>query len=344
MHRFFPTVASIALSIVLGVPMPAHAQPTTLWQQLWRRTDSEVQMARPCSRGDLTHVAARGRYLALSQPAAHSVTLYDIGGNVFAPLATVGTKGANASQFDLPSGVAIDAARQLLFVSDTNNHRIQIFRLPDEGAAPALTFAKSIGRPGAALGELDRPGALAVDSKGNLFVVDVGNLRVQMFSPDMQPQRAFGGNGELRNPLGIAVAPADDAVYVADAGLRRVQAFAADGSFRFALGTGRAGADAPGTSGALFYPADVAVSSDGTVLVTDCGDHIVQRFDPGGAVVWPWGHFGPDDGALNQPRAIAIDERDRVFILDFSGRRMQVFTPAGVFARSFRLVLRSPKL
>lgn len=327
----------LGLTILVISATAVTAQPR-LWRELWRNTTNEVQMGRPCSRADVTHAVARGGYLAISQPATHTVALFDVGADRFVPATTIGGPGKNASQFDVPSGVAIDALRRLLFVSDTNNHRIQVFRLPDPGAALTVTFAKSIGRQGTEPGELDRPTALSLDAKGNLYVVDKGNSRVQVFSSDLQPTRTFGNSEELRDPLGIAAAPSGEVVYVADAGLRRVQAYAADGGLRGALGKGRGGAEEPGTPGTFFYPADVALSNDGTVLVTDCGDHVVQRFDPRGGVLQPWGHFGTDGGGLNQPRAISIDERDRVFVLDFSSRRAQLFTPAGVFTRWISLV------
>lgn len=322
----------LGVVVVIARATAAAAQPS-LWPDLWRRTASEVQMGRPCSRPDLTHTAARGGYLAISQPAMHTVALYDVGADRFALGTTIGQQGTNANQFDLPSGVAIDALRRLLFVSDTNNHRIQIFRLPELGAPLALTFAKSIGRQGSAPGELNRPTALSLDAKGNLYVVDTGNVRVQVFSTDLQPMRTFGGPQELRAPLGIAVTPSGDAIYVADAGLRRVQAFAADGHLRGSLGKERGGTEQPGAAGTFFYPADVAISNDGTLLVTDCGDHVVQRFDARGGLLTPWGQFGTDGGALNQPRALTIDERDRVFILDFSTRRVQLFTATGHLIR-----------
>jgi DNA-binding beta-propeller fold protein YncE len=316
--------------------VPASAQ-SPLFRQLWHPTSSEVQMGRPCSRPSLTHAAARIGYLAVSQPASHNVAIYDVGADHVAFAMTIGGQGRNANQFDSPSGVAIDALRRLLFVSDTNNHRIQIFRLADADAPVSATFAKSIGRQGTGLGELDRPTALSLDGKGNLYVLDQGNARVQVFSVDLQPTRTFGSAEQLRDPLAIAATVSGDAVFVADAGLRRVQVYGADGSLREPLGKARSGAGQPGAAGTFFYPADVAISNDGTVLVTDCGDHVVQRFDPRGSVLSPWGSFGVASGALNQPRALTIDERDRVFVVDFSGRRAQVFTATGAFKSAFRL-------
>jgi DNA-binding beta-propeller fold protein YncE len=327
----------LSLFLIANAPTVTRAQPA-LWRELWQPAESEVQMARPCSRVDLTHIAAGGRFVAISHPSVHTVALYDVGDDRFAPAGNIGGRGKNANQFDTPSGVAIDAQRRLLFVSDTNNHRIQVFRLAKPGTPAAVTFAKSFGVHGSELGQLDRPTGLSLDAGNNLYVLEQGNMRVQVYSPDLVPQRVFGSAQELRTPIAIAAAPSGEVVYVADAGLRGVQVFGSDGRVRATIGRGRSGTEQPRSAGAFFYPAGVAVSKDGTVLVSDCGDHVVQRFDARGAVLTPWGQFGPAPGALNQPRAITVDERDRVIVLDFSGRRAQMFTPTGAFTRAIKLV------
>ena len=326
----------LASVVVVSAATNARAQPA-LWSELWQRTESEVQIARPCSRPDLTHVAAAAGVLVASQPATDTLALYDIGADRFLLATTIGGHGTHANQFDGPSGVAIDAQRRLLFVSDTNNHRVQVFRLSDAGAPLTVSFAKSIGRQGAGLGELYWPTALSLDASGNLYVIEKGNLRVQVFAPDLTPRRVFGNAQELRDPIGIAAAPSGQLVYVADAGMRRVHTFGDDGRVLSVLGGARSDTDQPRMAGKFFYPADLAISKDGTVLVTDCGDHAVQRFDAKGGVLPLWGRFGATPGALNQPRAIAVDENDRVIVLDFSGRRAQIFTPTGAFVRAINL-------
>lgn len=61
--------------------------------------------------------------------------------------------------------------------------------------------------------------------------------------------------------------------------------------------------------------------------------------DAGGAssgrLVQVWGRRGISDGRLQKPRAMAVDDRDRVYIVDMTGR-IQVFTPEGEFLRGWR--------
>jgi DNA-binding beta-propeller fold protein YncE len=48
-----------------------------------------------------------------------------------------------------------------------------------------------------------------------------------------------------------------------------------------------------------------------------------------------WGQFGTDDGQFQKPRAIAIDNDDNLYIVDFTAR-IQVYTPEGQFLRGWR--------
>ena len=45
-------------------------------------------------------------------------------------------------------------------------------------------FIKAWGRKGSGPGEFDTPHALAIDSRGRLFVGDRGNSRIQIFDQD----------------------------------------------------------------------------------------------------------------------------------------------------------------
>lgn len=55
---------------------------------------------------------------------------------------------------------------------------------------------------------------------------------------------------------------------------------------------------------------------------------------PGGAER-VWGEHGMQDGQLSKPRAMTIDDQDRLYIVDFTGR-IQVFTRDGEYLRGWR--------
>ncbi|HQZ71867.1 MAG TPA: NHL repeat-containing protein, partial [Anaerolineae bacterium] len=72
-----------------------------------------------------------------------------------------------------PTGIAADSVGNV-FVSDTGNHRVQIFA-PD---GKHLATIGQTGRAGAGPGQLDHPQRLTVSSAGRLYVADTGNHRV----------------------------------------------------------------------------------------------------------------------------------------------------------------------
>jgi NHL repeat len=77
------------------------------------------------------------------------------------------------------------------------------------------------GGKGTDNGQFDSPTGIAVDNKGNIFVADTGNGRIEKFSPTGVFLNSVGrqgtGYGQLGAPNGIAIDKANN-IYVADAG------------------------------------------------------------------------------------------------------------------------------
>jgi sugar lactone lactonase YvrE len=51
-------------------------------------------------------------------------------------LLSLGASGSGPGEFWLPAGLAFDDKEQLLFVADSYNSRVQVFRLIGAAAAP----------------------------------------------------------------------------------------------------------------------------------------------------------------------------------------------------------------
>jgi DNA-binding beta-propeller fold protein YncE len=75
------------------------------------------------------------------------------------------------------------------------------------------------GKSGSGDGEFASPLELAIDSSGNILVVDTKNNRVQVFNSDGIYISQFGNQGSiserLQDPVGIAI-DSDGNVYVPD--------------------------------------------------------------------------------------------------------------------------------
>ena len=82
--------------------------------------------------------------------------------------------GNGQQQFDLPQGIVVSTSG-LIYVCDTNNHRIQVFN-------PDLTMHSTIGKKGMKLGQFFFPCGIAIDSQDALYMCDYGNDRIQKLS------------------------------------------------------------------------------------------------------------------------------------------------------------------
>jgi DNA-binding beta-propeller fold protein YncE len=93
----------------------------------------------------------------------------------------------------------------------------------------------SIFSPGfAADGQFDFPYGVAIDPKGNVFVADTHNHRIQEFTNTGKFIREWGdrgtGNGQFDFPRGIEIDPKGN-VFVADSGNDRIQKFTNTGKY-----------------------------------------------------------------------------------------------------------------
>jgi len=115
----------------------------------------------------------------------------------------------------------------------------------------------------------------------------------------------------------------------ADGKGQTVTKHAPDGTVLMTLGTpGVAGADEDTFDG----PADVLVAPNGDIFVADGhGNDRVVKFSAGGKYLMEWGQEGTLLGQFNEPHALAMDSRGRLFVADRMNQRIQVFDQNGRF-------------
>ena len=112
-------------------------------------------------------------------------------------------------------------------------------------------WVKSFGEPGNGPGQLNTPHSIAADAKGQIYVADRGNRRVQVFDADGNYVASWTDFGT--SPDGIFIA-ADDTMYVADVSME-------SGGIRIA--SARDGKVRETITGAR--PEGLAVDSHGTI-------------------------------------------------------------------------------
>lgn len=103
---------------------------------------------------------------------------------------------ATAGALSRPSGIAADDEGNL-YVADTENHRIRLVtadgRIETIAGTGTAGFSGDGGPAGAAT--LRQPTDVAVDSHGNLFVVDSQNIRVRKLDAPIRPEISSVVNG-----------------------------------------------------------------------------------------------------------------------------------------------------
>jgi len=88
-----------------------------------------------------------------------------------------GSAGTGNGQFSIPQEhLAVDKNDRVYIVDGASNPRVQIFDTNGH-------FITKVGTMGTGDGELRKPEHVSIDSEGNLFVVDRGNARMQVFTP-----------------------------------------------------------------------------------------------------------------------------------------------------------------
>lgn len=134
---------------------------------------------------------------------------------------------AFGQELERPTGIAIDDERQIVYVTDTGRQDSQNHRVF------AFTFEGKIlrevgGGRGDGDGQFNFPAYLALDARGNLYVSDALNFRIQVFDPDGAFVRAFGEHGNSPGSFGRLKGLAFDSfgdLYVADGEHGVVQIF-----------------------------------------------------------------------------------------------------------------------
>ncbi len=205
-------------------------------------------------------------HVLVSDTEVHCVWVFRLDGTLVRQL---GSKGKRNGQLNHPFRTTCSTTGQV-FVPEWDDHRISVFNLADG------SFVQHIGSAGSGNGQLKNPTgvALSPDEK-ELFVLDLGNYCVQVFSVDGCYLRQWGkqgaGPGDFNGPACILVTAAGE-VLVTDFDNHRIQVFGLDGTFKHSFGSE---GDGPGQ---FQKPYTMALSATGELYVTEYNATRVQVF------------------------------------------------------------------
>lgn len=219
--------------------------------------------------------------LYVADATAKTIVVFDKDGKY---LRTIG----GPKFFDRLSSVTVDPNGERIYVVDiggvaSEHHRVRVFD------ARGGAHLYDIGKRGSGPGEFNLPRDVAIGRDGQLYVVDGGNFRVQIFDRNGKYLQSFGTIGKQ---LGNFARPKEVAtdregnVYVVDAAFGNFQIFNPDGELLMYIGE-RSETDGPGK---YMLPSGIAVDEDGRIYFIDQWFRKIDIFRPYA--------MKPDDGYM----------------------------------------------
>jgi DNA-binding beta-propeller fold protein YncE len=193
----------------------------------------------------------------------------------------------------------------------------------DYQTTPAIEEWSSAGVPirswggiGSGPGLFQSAAGLGLDGGGNVYVTDLTNIDVQVFTATGAFVRMFGtagtGVGQLQLPTGIAV-DSQGRIFVCDGTRGKVLRFSALGVFQIEFSAGG-------------EPEGVAMSPDGNVCVVDASGGAVRKYTPDGTLL------AATNGFLSLPYRVVCDAAGFLYVTDQGLNSIVKFRDAAVTA------------
>ena len=241
-----------------------------------------------------------------------------------------------AARFDQPEGLTADNVGNV-YVADLLNYTIRKITPSGvvttvAGLARAWGFVDGTGSNA----RFNMPADLAVDSSGNIFVVDFDNHAIRKITPS-GVVTTFAGSGQpgsedgvgtlarFSYPTGITV-DASDNLYVADFGnnsIRKITQGAVVTTLAGSSGN-RGYVDGVGSAARFYYPNGICADTAGNLYVSEFGNSLIRKIAPGAVVTTLAGSVGVSNYAdgigsaaiFNSPSDLVADNQGNLYIAE----------------------------
>ncbi len=251
-----------------------------------------------------------------------------------------------------PPRVAVDAAGNV-YLAGVHS----VFKVDSAGMLSRIAGNGRYGNTGdgfaATSAQLEFPEGIAVDSAGNIYVVDHDANVVRRIARDGTigtwagtGTPGFSGDGgpavdaQFRNPTGLAIDSAGN-LYVADTdnnAIRRISPAGVITTFAGNTQRGFGGDGGPATDAFLNGPEGMAADAAGNLYIADTFNHRIRKVALDGTISTFAGNGYPGFSGDNNPAVettlqlpidVSVDRQGRVYIADLGTSRIRIVT-AGV--------------
>jgi DNA-binding beta-propeller fold protein YncE len=211
--------------------------------------------------------------------------------------------------------------------------------------------------PNLYLGEVT---GVAVNSKGNIFVLSRGNTTGPAFAAAAAQLLEFGPDGHYIREIGHNLyawsfghtvrVDKQDNIWVTDKGSNMIIKFNPEGRVVMVFGRKQEAADdgtgplkrldppLPPVDGMFRQVTDVAWNAAGDTFISDGYiNSRVGKVDKNGRWLMSWGEPGEKEGQFHTPHSIATDADGNVYVADRGNGRIQVFDGNGKFLRVIKI-------
>ena len=234
------------------------------------------------------------------------------------PTSSAGSADGDTSataQFNQPAGLALESTGRYLYLADTGNNAV---RRLDLVALQTTTI----------IAGLNRPVDVALDPAGNLYVLTQGDGLIRRYD-------SFGNLIATNNATALS---SPSAFALDGSGNFYVTELAGGGALRFVNATNRIVTTlTPVTAIPLASPRGVVVLDNGTVALSDSGNHAIRIFNPitlalttltglngAGAI-----NGGPGVARLNSPHRLAKAGGGFLVVADTGNQQLRKIAPDG---------------
>ena len=287
--------------------------------------------------------------LYIADTANHTIRM--VAGNTVTTIAgTAGTAGATdgigaAARFSSPIGLAIEDNARILYVADSENHKIRKIVITTSGATLQATVSTIAGstsgntdNPNALQAQLKSPAGIFVGRNNVLYIGDTGNNRVRILKNQGLTTLIdiSGGFGDLSSPTDV-VEDAAGNIYISNSGNNKIVKFNIALEAGVLAGSTSGFSDESGKLAKFNIPYTMVPDPFGNLIIADRTNNRIRRLSPlgqpmtivgNGTQGWADGIGTASGTMLNNAAGIGINPIDNsIAVTDTGNNRIRIMTP-----------------